>query len=62
MSVHEPFVYLRVVDASEAIECYSRAFGAREKPRPTEPSGRIGHAELAFGDYTVVLSEELPGG
>jgi PhnB protein len=43
-----------------AIEFHVRAFGARELFRLTEPSGRIGHAELDFGGVTVMLSDEFP--
>ncbi len=39
---------------------YKQAFGATEKFRLTEPSGRIGHAELAFGDATLMLADEFP--
>ncbi|MBX3245630.1 MAG: VOC family protein [Myxococcales bacterium] len=60
MSVHELFAYLRVQDAGAAIDFYTRAFGAKEKFRLTEPGGRIGHAELLFGDATLMLSEEFP--
>ncbi|MBX3126259.1 MAG: VOC family protein [Polyangiaceae bacterium] len=60
MSVHELFAYLRVKNASGAIEFYRRAFGAEEKFRLVEPGGRIGHAELTFGSYTLMLSEEFP--
>lgn len=60
MVIHELFAYLRVKDAGRAIEFYSRAFGATEKFRLTEPSGRIGHAELDFGGTTLMLSEEYP--
>ena len=56
--VHEMFPYLRVKNAAAAIEFYARAFGAREKFRLTEPSGRIGHAELWFGNLVVMLSDE----
>lgn len=58
--VHEFFPYLRVNNATAAIEFYARAFGAREKFRLTEPSGRIGHAELWFGASLVMLSDEYP--
>ncbi|MGN6104595.1 MAG: VOC family protein [Kofleriaceae bacterium] len=58
--IHEVFPYLRIRGAGEAIEFYQRAFGATEKFRLTEPSGRIGHAELQFGATTVMLSEEYP--
>lgn len=60
MTIHELFPYLRVAHAEEAIEFYRKAFGATEKFRLTEPSGRIGHAELAFGVATVMLSDEYP--
>jgi uncharacterized glyoxalase superfamily protein PhnB len=60
MAVHELFAYLCVTDAAKAIAFYSNVFGAREKLRLTEPSGRVGHAELDFGVATLMLSEEFP--
>ncbi|HVY47850.1 MAG TPA: VOC family protein [Minicystis sp.] len=60
MKIHEAFAYLRVKDAPAAIAFYRAAFGATEKLRLTEPSGRIGHAELDFGGTTIMLSEEYP--
>ena len=60
MTIHELFPYLRVKNAGKAIGFYVRAFGAKEKFRLTEPSGRIGHAELDFGGATLMLSEEYP--
>jgi PhnB protein len=60
MKVKEVFPYLRVRGAAAAIEFYGRAFGAKERFRLTEPGGRIGHAELEFGTFTVMLSEEYP--
>ncbi len=59
MSIHEAFSYLRVKDAPRAIEFYQAAFGAREKFRLVEPSGRVGHAELELGPVTLMLSEEF---
>lgn len=58
--VENVFPYLRTRDAHAAIEFYQRAFGAVEDFRLTEPSGRIGHAELKFGDATVMVSDEYP--
>jgi len=43
-SIQQVFPYVRVRDATAAIE----------------PSGRIGHAEIAFGEFTVMLSDEYP--
>lgn len=60
MKIHEMFAYLRLRNAAEAIDFYTKAFGAREKFRLTEPSGRIGHAELDFGGTTLMLSDEYP--
>lgn len=60
MKIHETFPYLRVKDAVAAIDYYKAAFGVREKYRLVEPSGRVGHCELEFGDATVMLSEEYP--
>jgi uncharacterized glyoxalase superfamily protein PhnB len=60
MAVQEMFAYLCVRDAAQAIDFYTRVFGAREKLRLTEPSGRIGHAELDFGPSTLMLADEFP--
>lgn len=60
MNIHEFFTYLRVKNASKAIEFYEQLFGAKEKFRLVEPNGRIGHAELDLGRTTLMLSEEFP--
>jgi PhnB protein len=60
MTIHEVFPYLRVKGADRAIEFYKAAFGATEKFRLVEPSGRIGHVELVFGPATIMVSEEYP--
>jgi PhnB protein len=60
MSVHELFAYLHVKGANEAIAFYTQAFQAIEKFRLTEPSGRIGHAELDFNGTILMLSDEYP--
>lgn len=60
MVIHELFAYLCVRDAARAIEFYTKAFGAREKLRLTEPSGRIGHVELDFGGATLMVCDEFP--
>lgn len=59
-AVHEMYPYLCVKDAGAAIEFYKRAFGAEELFRLTEPSGRIGHAEIKLGPATIMLSDEFP--
>lgn len=60
MPIREVFAYLRVQKAAQAIDFYVRVFGAKETLRLTEPSGRIGHAELSLEGGTVMLSEEYP--
>ena len=60
MKIKELFPYLHVQGAAKAIEFYTRAFGATEKFRLTEPSGRVGHAELDFGGMTLMLADEFP--
>jgi uncharacterized glyoxalase superfamily protein PhnB len=58
--IEEVFPYLRTRDANAAIEFYQRAFGAVEDFRLTEPSGRVGHAELKFGETTGMVSDAYP--
>jgi uncharacterized glyoxalase superfamily protein PhnB len=58
--IREVYPYLRVHSAAEAIEFYIRAFGAEELFRLSEPTGRIGHAELKIGPSTIMLSDEYP--
>jgi PhnB protein len=60
MKIHELFAYITVKNAPQAIEFYAKAFGATEKFRLVEPSGRVGHAELDFGGTILMLSDEYP--
>jgi len=54
-----PYIVVRGGEA--AIAFYKAAFGAEEIFRMTDPSdGRIGHAELRFGESVVMLSDEYP--
>lgn len=62
IDVHEVYPYLRVHNSAEAIDFYTRAFGAKEQFRLTEPSGRIGHAEIKIGPATIMLADENPKG
>ncbi len=58
--VHEVFIYLIVRGGADAIDFYTRVFGALETLRLQEPGGRIGHAELQLGPVTVMLADEHP--
>jgi PhnB protein len=57
---HTVTPYLAVDDAAEAIEYYTKAFGAKERSRMEAPDGSIGHAELEIGDSLVMLSDPFP--
>jgi PhnB protein len=52
--------YLIVNGAERAIDFYTKAFGAVETFRHKAPGGKIGHAELRFGDTIVMLADEFP--
>ena len=58
--IREVFPYLRMRNCTAAIEFYKAAFGAEETFRLAEPGGRIGHTELKFGSFTIMLSDEYP--
>lgn len=53
--------YFIVNRAAEAIAFYAEAFGAEEVFRLIDPAdGRVGHAELKFGDTVMMLADEYP--
>ena len=52
--------YLTVENATEAIEFYKRAFGAKEFVKMDGPNGTVGHAELKIGDSLVMISDPFP--
>ncbi|MBI3197716.1 MAG: VOC family protein [Rhodospirillales bacterium] len=49
-----------VHDAKAAIAFYAKAFGAVEQFRLSEPSGKVGHAEIKIGDSLLMLNDEYP--
>jgi PhnB protein len=51
---------LAIDGATEAIDFYKRAFGAKERYRMPGPDGKIAHAELEIGDSVVMLSDPFP--
>jgi PhnB protein len=57
---HHVTPYLSIKGAAAAIDFYKQAFGAVEVVRMPQPDGRIGHAELKFGDSFVMLADEFP--
>ncbi len=52
--------YLIVDGANDAIEFYRKVLGAEERMRMGGPDGRVGHAELQFGDSVVMLADSYP--
>jgi len=58
--MHNLYFYLRVRNSQRACDFYANAFGAREKFRLTEPSGRVGHMELDISGTTLMVSDEFP--
>lgn len=57
---HNVTPYLCIQGAAQAIEFYKKAFGAVEVMRMPQPDGKIGHAEIKFGDSHVMLADECP--
>jgi len=57
---HRLTPYLIVDGAAAAIEFYKKAFAATERMRHVAPDGKVGHAELLFGDSLVMLADEFP--
>ena len=54
--------YLCVKGAGKALDFYTRAFGATEVYRLSEPGGdgKIGHAEFEIGNSRLMISDEYP--
>src|SRR5687768_6434487 len=52
--------YLIVKGAAQAVDIYTLVFGARELYRLTEPSGKVGHAELELGGGKLMVADEYP--
>jgi PhnB protein len=57
---HSITPYLIVKGAAAAIDYYKEVFGATELLRIPQPDGRVGHAELEFGNSVVMLADEFP--
>jgi PhnB protein len=57
---HEITPYLIVKGASEAINFYTQAFGAKERLRLESPDGSIMHAEMDIGKSVFMLVDEFP--
>ena len=54
--------YLIIKGAADAIDFYTRVFGATEIMRFGGPDGKVGHAELRIGTSIIMLADEHPEG
>jgi PhnB protein len=52
--------YLIIKDAASAIDFYKQAFQAKVLMSLSEPSGKVGHAEIKIGDSRIMLADEYP--
>ena len=52
--------YLCINGASDAIDWYTKVFGAKELMRLAAPDGSLGHAEIEIGDSRLMLADEYP--
>jgi uncharacterized glyoxalase superfamily protein PhnB len=57
---HSLTPYLAVPDGAKAIEFYRQVFGAEVISRQELPDGRVGQAELRFGDSMLQPSDQMP--
>jgi PhnB protein len=57
---HSVTPYLVVRGCADAIEFYTKAFGAVELFRFPAPDGKVGHAEIKVGDSPIMLADEYP--
>jgi PhnB protein len=55
---HSVTPYLIVRGAAQALDFYTKAFGATETVRMDGPGGTIGHAEFKIGDSMVMIADE----
>lgn len=50
--------YLYIDGAAAAIDFYCTILGGTERMRMPAPEGKVGHAEIQFGDSVVMLADE----
>ena len=61
MTITGLYPRLVVADAAQAIDFYVAAFDAEETERYTDDEGRIVHAAIRIGAYTVAVKDEDEG-
>lgn len=55
-----PYLIIPGGKAKEALDFYTRAFGASELMRIPRPDGAIAHADMQIGDSKIMLADEPP--
>jgi uncharacterized glyoxalase superfamily protein PhnB len=58
---HTVTPYLALAGAAEALDFYKKAFGAEERSRMPDPSGKIMHSEIVIGDSILMVSDPMMG-
>ncbi len=53
--------HLVIKGASQALEFYKKAFGAKELDKSPLPDGKLMHATIKIGDSFVMMADEFPG-
>lgn len=60
--LHSVTPHLIFDKAAEAIDWYTRAFGAEELSRAVGPDGKIMHAEIRIGNSVLYVNDAMGGG
>ncbi len=55
----QPYLYFK--NSAEAIAFYQKVFGATERMRMPDKTGRIMHAEISIGDSCIMMADENEG-
>ncbi len=55
---HTVTPYLIIRGANEALDFYTKAFGAEVQSKMVDEKGRVGHAEMKIGNSMIMLAEE----
>lgn len=57
---HTASPFLTIKGASEALDFYTKAFGATDIQRMPGPGGLLMHAEFKIGDSMIMCHDEMP--
>src|SRR5436309_15947543 len=59
---HTVTPFLCIDGAAEALEFFKKAFGAEERGRMADPSGKIMHSEIKIGDSILMVTDPMMPG